>query len=48
VSTCFMASGSGSCFTGAAADIGSSIAKATGNAEGTVFGGSATTASLSY
>lgn len=48
VSTCFMASGSGSCFTWAAADIGSSIAKATGNAEGTVFGGSATTASLSY
>lgn len=48
VSTCFMASGAGSCFSGAAKDIGSSSAKATGNAEGTALGGSATTASLSY
>jgi len=48
VSTCFMASGSGSCFSGAAKDVGSSSAKATGNAEGTSFGVTATTSSLSY
>jgi hypothetical protein len=48
VSTCFMASGSGLCFTGAARDVGSSTARATDNAEGTALGGIATTASLSY
>lgn len=48
ISTCYYASGSTSCYSGAARDVGSSSAYAEGWAEGTPLGGHAATASFSY